>query len=227
MARKKIVETYGSTSQRVVGWVAFTIVVVFLVDVAIQWAGREAWVPAAVALLIGVLVWITSIRPLVIAYEGSLRVRNFLKTADLDLAAIESAELRGELIIHPADHELTPVKAIAVSARRPDSTRGIGGMRNAFGMGAGQNAAIGTELDVAGQPTASPATQATRTAASQRPTKGDHAKGKYAVDRIEAMATKARNLTPEQVDWKVYWAIPECAGLAVAVVLFVLAIALR
>ena len=62
---------------------------------------------------------------------------------------------------------------------------------------------------------------------SARPIRGDHAKGRYAVERITAMATNAKNLTPERTAWQIRWAIPECAVLIVSVVLLLLAIIFR
>jgi len=229
MARKKIVETFGSTTQRVSGWVMFAIVLAFAVDIVVQWAGREAWVPFTVALLFGTLAWVTSIRPLVIAYEDRLQVRNFLKTADLDWASIERAEMHGDLTIYPVDESNGLLKAISVSARRPDGSKGIAGMRNLFGVGgAGQNAKVGTDLDAAddmrGPGERRPTTQPITTAG---PIRGDHAKGRHAVERITAMATNAKSLTPDSTAWQVRWAIPECAVLIVSVVLLVLAIIFR
>lgn len=230
MGRKKIVETFGSTTQRVSGWVMFAIVLAFAVDILVQWAGREAWVPFTVALLFGTAAWITSIRPLVIAYEDGLRVRNFLKTADLDWAAIRTAEMHGDLTIYPVDENERLLKAIAVSARRPDRAKGLTGMRNLFSGGAaGPNATIGTDLDAADAMRAPGERQPTTTTAptSVRPVRGDHAKGRYAVERITALATNAKNLTPERTAWQVRWAIPECAALIASVVLLILAIAFR
>jgi hypothetical protein len=230
MARKKIVETYGSTTQRVSGWVMFAIVLAFAVDIVVQWAGREAWVPFTVALLFGTLAWITSIRPLVIAYEDRLQVRNFLRTAELDWAAIERAEMHGDLTIYPVDENKATLKAIAVSARRPDGSKGLTGMRNLFGMGgAGAGARVGTGLDVADsmrglgeqRPTPTPPIVTSRTI------RGDHAKGRYAVERIMAMATNAKNLSPDRTAWQIRWAIPECVALIVSVVLLILAIVFR
>lgn len=229
MARKKIVETYGSTTQRVSGWVMFVIVLAFAVDIIVQWAGREAWVPFTVAMLFGTAAWITSIRPLVVAYEDKLQVRNFLKTADLDWASIARAEMHGDLTIYPVDESNGLLKAIAVSARRPDGSKGIAGMRNLFGGAAGQNAKIGTDLDAAdtmrGPGERRPTT--TQPVNTVRPVKGDHAKGRYAVERITAMATNAKNLTPGNTAWEIRWAIPECVMLTLSVVLLVLAIIFR
>jgi hypothetical protein len=227
MARKKIVETFGSTSQRVSGWVMFVIVAAFAVDIIVQWAGRDAWVPFAVALLVGTAAWITSIRPLVVAYEDKLQVRNFLRTADLDWASIARAEMHGDLTLYPVDADTSLLKAIAVSARRPDGSKGIAGMRNLFGAGgSAQNAKVGTELDAAddmrGPGERRPTT--TQPVTSVRPVRGDHAKGRYAVERITAMATNAKNLSPERTSWQVRWSIPECTALTVSVVLLILAL---
>jgi len=230
MARKQIVETFGSTTQRVSGWVMLAIVVAFGADVVVQWAGREAWVPFTVALLFASAAWITSIRPLVVAYEDKLQVRNFLRTADLDWASIDRAEMHGDLTIYPVDENHGLLKAIAVSARRPDGSKGLTGMRNLFGVGAaGPNAKVGTALDAAdgmrGPGERRPTT--TQHVDSVRPLRGDHAKGRYTVERITAMATNARNLTPEATTWQVRWSIPECTMLSVSVVLLILAIVFR
>lgn len=208
MARKKIVETYGSTTQRISGWVMFAIVLAFAVDIVAQWAGREAWVPFTVALLFGTAAWITSIRPLVIAYEDRLHVRNFLRTADLDFASIARVEMHGDLTIYPVDERQQLIKAISVSARRPDGSKGMAGMRNLFGPGERR-------------PTS------TQPITTVRPVRGDHAKARYAVERITAMVTNAKNLTPERTTWQVRWALPECAALIVSVVLLILAIIFR
>jgi len=66
----------------------------------------------------------------------------------------------------------------------------------------------------------------TRNAAG-RATRRPHAKGRHAVERITAMATNAKSLTPDSTAWQVRWAIPECAVLIVSVVLLVLAIIFR
>jgi hypothetical protein len=230
MARKKIVETFGSTTQRVSGWVMLAIVVAFAVDIVAQWEGREAWIPFTVALLFGTAAWITSIRPLVVAYEDKLQVRNFLRTADLDWAAVERAEMHGDLTIYPVDENKGTLKAISVSARRPDGSKGLTGMRNLFGMGgAGAAAKVDTGLDVADsmrglgeqRPTPTPPIVTARTI------RGDHAKGRYAVERITALSTNAKNLTPDRTEWIIRWSIPECVVLSVAVVLLVLAIIFR
>jgi len=230
MARKKIVETYGSTTQRISGWVMFAIVSAFAVDIIAQWAGREAWVPFTVALLFGTAAWITSIRPLVIAYEDRLHVRNFLKTADLDWASIDRVEMHGDLTIYPVEESQHLLKAISVSARRPDGSKGVAGMRNLLGTGgAGHRAEISSPLDVADANRGPGEQRPTRTppVSTIRPVKGDHAKARYAVERITAMVTNAKNLTPERTTWQVRWAIPECAALIVSVVLLILAIIFR
>lgn len=229
MARKKIVETYGSTTQRISGWVMFVIVLAFAVDIVVQWAGREAWVPFTVALLFGTAAWITSIRPLVVAYEDTLQVRNFLKTADLDWASIDRAEMHGDLTIYPVDTDIPVLKAISVSARRPDGSKGIAGMRNLMAGGGAGRADIRTPVDIA-DASRGPGEQRPTTTApitSARPVKGDHAKGRYAVERINAMASNARNLTPGRTAWQIRWAIPECVMLALSVVLLILAIIFR
>jgi hypothetical protein len=181
-------------------------------------------------LLFGTAAWITSIRPLVVAYEDKLQVRNFLKTADLDWASIERAEMHGDLTIYPVDESNGLLKAVAVSARRPDGSKGIAGMRNLFGMGgAGAEGRVGTGLDVADsmrglgeqRPTSTPPIATVRTI------RGDHAKGRYAVERITAMATNAKNLTPGSTTWQIRWSIPECTMLTVSVLLLILAIIFR
>jgi hypothetical protein len=229
MARNKIVETFGSTTQRISGWVMFAIVAAFAVDVVVQWAGREAWVPFTVALLFGTAAWITSIRPLVVAYEDRLQVRNFLKTADLEWASIDRAEMHGDLTIYPVDHENAILKAISVSARRPDGSKGIAGMRNLMGGGGAGRADIRNPVDIAddsrGPGEQRPAN--TQPVTTIRPVKGDHAKGRYAVERITTLATNAKNLTPDRTAWQVSWAIPECVMLSLSVVLLVLAIIFR
>lgn len=226
MARKKIVETFGSTTQRVSGWVMLAIVAAFAADIIVQWEGHEAWVPFAVALLFGTAAWITSIRPLVVAYEDKLHVRNFLKTSDLDWASIDRAEMHGDLTLYPVDENNHILKAISVSARRPDGSKGIAGMRNLFGRG---GSTIGTGLDVEDsmQGLDEHRRKQTPPISTIRPLKGDHAKGRYAVERITAMSTNAKNLTPDRTTWQVRWAIPECTVLSASVLLLILAIIFR
>jgi hypothetical protein len=204
MARAQTVETFGASRQRMAGLVMLVFVVAFVADVIIQWRGANGLLPMAVALFFGAVVWITSVRPVVVAYEDRLAVRNFLRDAHLDWAAIGGAAMRGDLVIEPVDGQHKPVKSVAVQARRPDRTQGMSGVRMSLGMRERDEVQLG-EAQMHGPPR-----------------RGDHAKGAYAVERIEGWASEARARPGAPAAWQVRWAVPECVVFA-ATLAFLLA----
>jgi len=210
MARAKSIETFGATRQRMVGFVMLVCVVAFVADVLIQWQGVEGLLPMAVALFFGAVVWVTSVRPIVVAYEDRLTVRNFLRDADLEWAAIETAVMRGDLVIEPVDKNNKPVKSVAVQARRPDRTQGMSGVRMSLGM-----------RDRDEDPDPNPA------AAHGPPRRGDHAKGAYAVSRIVGLADQHRVRRDAPAGWHLRWAVPECAVFAATLAFLVVMIVVQ
>lgn len=184
-------------------------VVAFVADVIIQWQGSDGVLPMAIALFFGAIVWVTSVRPLVIAYDERLKVRNFLRDAEVDWAAIEGAQMRGDLVIDPVDKTHEPVKCIAVQARRPDRTQGVAGLRASLGMRTDE------------QPPDPSA------AHGAPPRRGDHAKGDYAAERISGMADRTRVKPGAPAGWRVHWAVTECVVFAATLGFLVVAIVLR
>jgi hypothetical protein len=194
--RRRILETYGSGSQRVVGWIIIVLGVLFAGDVFVEWTDASGLRPAAIAILFAALSWVTSARPLVIAYEDGLRIRNFYRDHDLDWTAIDHAELRGELTVFPLD-ESKPVTAVAVSGRRPDRPNLAGRFPTPFGGLSGPGAQVDSEMDVADRqrPQAArglPGPPRIDHPAMYRPKRGERSKGLYAADRISQMARDAR-----------------------------------
>ncbi len=233
VARHRVVESFGSGRLRATGWVMLAIVVAFLADVVIEWQGRDALLPLAIATFIGVGCWIVSIRPWVVAYDDELLVRNFLRDGRMQWAAIREAQMQGDLVVIPVDETNSRVRSVAVQARRPDRYQGINGMKNALGFGGAtalaDRATVSTPVDQAEQMRA-PAERAPQRSAHpsiERPTRGDQAKGQYTVDRIESMAKRAKFTTPQMNRWTVSWAIPECVALALSAVLLIVAIVLH
>ena len=152
--------------------------------------------PAAIAILFATLAWVTSARPLVIAYENGLRIRNFFRDYEFDWTSIDHAELRGELTVFPVD-EGKPVNAVAVSGRRPDRPNLAGRFPTPFGGLSGPGARVESEMDVADRqrPEGARTLQGPPRIdhpAMYRPKRGERSKGLYAADRISQMARDAR-----------------------------------
>jgi hypothetical protein len=195
--RRRVLETYGSGTQQVVGWILIVLSLLFAGDVFVQWTDASALRPAAIAILFAVISWVTSARPLVIAYEDGLRIRNFYRDYDFDWTAIERAELRGELTVYPVDGG-KPVNAVAVSGRRPDRPNLAGRFPTPFGGLSGPtNAHVDSEMDVADRQRPPGARRLEGPPmpdhpALHRPKRGERSKGLYAADRITQMATDAR-----------------------------------
>jgi hypothetical protein len=194
--RGRILETYGSGSQRVIGWVLIVGGLLFAGDVFVEWTDSSALRPAAIAILFAALSWVTSARPLVIAYENGLRIRNFFRDYELDWTAIDHAELRGELTVFPVD-ESKRVTAVAVSGRRPDRPNLAGRFPAPFGGLSGPGAQVDSEMDVADRQRPAgarslPGPPRIDHPAMYRPKRGERSKGLYAADRISQMARDAR-----------------------------------
>jgi hypothetical protein len=194
--RRRVLETYGSGTQRVIGWILIVLALLFAGDVFIEWTDSSALRPASIAILFATLAWVTSGRPLVIAYEDGLRIRNFYRDYDFDWTAIDHAELRGELTVFPID-EGTPVNAVAVSGRRPDRPNLAGRFPTPFGGLSGPGARVDSEMDVADRqrPDGARTLQGPPRIdhpAMYRPKRGERSKGLYAADRISQMASDAR-----------------------------------
>jgi hypothetical protein len=195
--RRRVLETYGSGTQRVIGWILIVVALLFAGDVFIEWTDPSALRPAAIALLFAAIAWVTSARPLVIAYEDGLRIRNFYRDHDFDWTAIDHAELRGELTVFPID-ETKPVTAVAVSGRRPDKPNLAGRYPTPFGGLSGPGAKVDSEMDVADRqrPDGARTMQGPPRVdhpAMYRPKRGERSKGLYAADRITGMAVDARD----------------------------------
>ena len=194
--RGRVLETYGSGSQRVIGWVLIVVGLLFAGDVFVEWTDASALRLAAIAILFATLSWVTSARPLVIAYENGLRIRNFYRDHELDWTAIDHAELRGELTVFPIDGS-KPVNAVAVSGRRPDRPNLAGRFPTPFGGLSGPGARVDSEMDVADRqrPEGARTLQGPPRIdhpAMYRPKRGERSKGLYAADRISQMAADAR-----------------------------------
>jgi hypothetical protein len=190
--RGRILETYGSGSQRVIGWILIVVGLLFAGDVFVEWTDPSALRPAAIAILFAALSWVTSARPLVIAYENGLRIRNFYRDHDLDWTAIDHAELRGELTVFPID-ESKPVNAVAVSGRRPDRPNLAGRYPTPFGGLSGPGARVESEMDVADRQRPEGARTLQGPPRIDHPAMYERSKGLYAADRISQMARDARD----------------------------------
>lgn len=193
--RRRILETYGSGTQRVVGWILIVVALVFVADIFIEWDGIDSLRPAAVAFLFAVLAWVTSARPLVIAYEDGLKIRNFYRDYDIDWAAIDHSDLLGELTVYFAD-DSPKVSAVAVSGRKPDRPNLAGRFPTPF-TGLSDKAKVDNEMDVADaqRPPSAQNLQGPPMPdhpALHRPKRGERSKGLYAADRITQMAEDAR-----------------------------------
>jgi Bacterial PH domain len=194
--RGRVLETYGSGTQRVIGWILIVLALLFAGDVFVEWTDSSALRPAAIAILFAVVAWVTSARPLVIAHENGLRIRNFFRDHEFDWTAIDHAELRGELTVFPID-EGKRVNAVAVSGRRPDRPNLAGQYPTPFGGLSGPGARVDSEMDVADRqrPEGARTLQGPPRIdhpAMYRPKRGERSKGLYAADRISQMAHDAR-----------------------------------
>ncbi len=225
--RRRVLETYGSGSQRVIGWILIVLTLLFAGDVFLEWTDTSALRPASIALLFAAVSWVTSARPLVIAYEDGLRIRNFFRDYDFDWTAIDHAELRGELTVYPVD-ESRSVNAVAVSGRRPDRPNLAGRFPTPFGGLSGSGARVDSEMDVADRqrPEGARTLQGPPRIdhpAMHRPKRGERSKGLYAADRISQMASDARaRAKPDQpAEHTERLAVFEIA-ISIAVVLFVI-----
>lgn len=225
--RRRVLETYGSGTQRVIGWILIVLALLFAGDVFVEWTDSSALRPAALAILFATLAWVTSARPLVIAYEDGLRIRNFFRDHDFDWTAIEHAELRGELTVFPID-EGKPVNAVAVSGRRPDRPNLAGRFPTPFGGLSGPGARVDSEMDVADRqrPDGARTLQGPPRIdhpAMYRPKRGERSKGLYAADRISQMARDARDRAkPDQsADRRERLAVFEVA-ISIAALVFVI-----
>lgn len=227
--RRRVLETYGSGTQRVIGWILIVLALLFAGDVFVEWTDTSALRPAAIAILFATLSWVTSARPLVIAYEDGLRIRNFFRDYDLDWSAVDHAELLGELTVFPVD-EGKPVNAVAVSGRRPDRPNLAGRFPTPFGglSGSGSGARVDSEMDVADRqrPEGARTLQGPPRIdhpAMYRPKRGERSKGLYAADRISQMARDARDRAKpgQQADRTTRLAVFEIA-ISIAALVFVI-----
>lgn len=91
--RRRPVERYHATSGRFVGSMSLAVVAVVLAYVAVDVHSLDGLRLATGALLFGVLVWLTQLRPRAAASADMLRLQNSLRDVDVPLALVDDVHV--------------------------------------------------------------------------------------------------------------------------------------
>lgn len=202
--RRQVIESFAPLGGRILGGLTLVVALLVIVDIIAQWRTLDGLTAAGVVIALSSLVWISMIRPAVVAYEEALVIKNLLRDVRIPWARIESAEIRPILIVNT---EQGAYKSVAVAVTRAD--------RRAMWRSK-EDAARSRDAAAAGKP----ATPASRVAEHQAKT----APAMHAAHRIDVMAKKYAETS--QGDVTKTWAWIEIAvfgaGLLIALVGYLL-----
>jgi hypothetical protein len=130
-ARVEPVERFRATSGRVVGSVSLAAVVALLGYVAVGMQTPTGLRLATGLVLLGVLVWVTQLRPRATAYPDVIHLQNSLRDATVPLVVVDGVAVRRMLTVWVGDRRYvcigigTPLhKMVGVKSRGPSSLLG-------------------------------------------------------------------------------------------------------
>jgi hypothetical protein len=115
--RRKVVESFAPTGGRILGVITLVIALLVLVDIVVQWRTMDGLTAGGVVVALGALVWISMIRPAVVAYEEVLVMRNLIRDVWIPWALVKNTEIRPILIVHT---EQGSYRSVAVAVTRAD-----------------------------------------------------------------------------------------------------------
>jgi hypothetical protein len=130
-ARMEPVERFRATSGRVVGSVGLAVVAGLLLYVAVAMHTTTGLRLATGLVLLGVLVWLTQLRPRATVYPDVLHLQNSLRDATVPLVAVDAVTVRRMLNVWVGGRRYvcigigTPLrKVVGVKSRGPSSLLG-------------------------------------------------------------------------------------------------------
>lgn len=97
--RMKPVERFHPTSGRVVGYLSVAVIAGLLLYVAVNVHSVTGLRLAAGLVFLGVLIWVTQLRPRAIAYPDTLLLQNSLRDATVPLALVDGVSVRRMLTV--------------------------------------------------------------------------------------------------------------------------------
>lgn len=116
--RRRVVESFAPIGGRILGVITLVIALIVIVDIVLQWRTSDGLTAGGVVLALSALVWISMIRPAVVAYEEVLVVRNLIRDVLIPWSLVKSTEIRPILIIHTEDGGT--YRSVAVAVTRAD-----------------------------------------------------------------------------------------------------------
>jgi hypothetical protein len=130
-ARMEPVERFRATSGRVVGSVGLAVVAGLLVYVVVAMRTTTGLRLATGLVLLGVLVWVTQLRPRATAYPDVLHLQNSLRDATVPLVAVDGITVRRMLNVWVGERRYVCIgigsplrKMVGVKTRGPSSLLG-------------------------------------------------------------------------------------------------------
>lgn len=195
MSKRRVVESFAPVGGRVLGVITLVIALVVIVDIVLQWRTFDGLTAGGVVLALSALVWISMIRPAVVAYEDVLVMRNLIRDVWIPWSLVKGTEIRPILIVHTEQGDFRSVAVAVTRADRRAMWRSKEDAAKLRSMGGG----------VAPTPASRAAEQTARTAPAM-----------HASHRIEVMAKKyAENTAGGEITKT--WAWPEIAVFGVGV----------
>jgi hypothetical protein len=130
-AHEEPVERFRATSGRIVGSVSLAVVAALLVYVALGVQTATGLRLATGLVFLGVLVWVTQLRPRATAYPDVLHLQNSLRDATVPLVAVDRVAVRRMLSVWVGDRRYvcigigTPLRTmVGIRSRGPSSLLG-------------------------------------------------------------------------------------------------------
>jgi hypothetical protein len=202
--RRQVIESFAPLGGRILGGLTLVIALLVIIDIIAQWRTLDGLTAGGIVVALSALVWVSMVRPAVMAYEEALVIRNLIRDVRIPWALVQSAEIKPILVVNT---EQGAYKSVAVAVTRAD--------RKAMWR-AKEDA--GRRRDAAA--TGAPPTPASRIAEHQAKT----APAMHAAHRIDVMAKKYAETS--QGDVTKTWAWAEIAvfgaGLLAALVGYIL-----
>lgn len=122
MAARQALDSFTSTSSRVMGIIGIAIGAIVVIDVFVEWRTADGLFVAAITLLFCAVFWVGLIRPAVVAYEDGILLRNFLRDVHIPWHLVGHIDLSPILTVY-RDGERHRSVALAASRRDRDRRR--------------------------------------------------------------------------------------------------------
>ncbi|WP_020578687.1 hypothetical protein [Actinopolymorpha alba] len=125
---RKVIESFAPTAGRVLGVLTMAIGALILGDVVVEWRTWNGLATAGIVVAVCTLIWLSLVRPSVVAYEDELVLRNILSDVHIPWHLVRSARIAPVLAIATED---ASYRSAAVSVTGADRRAMRRSQRNA------------------------------------------------------------------------------------------------